>query len=68
MLQDKVVATKKPEMRDGQLASKAKLKRSQIKDLAQENLIGDITCSADRISPKVFRSHMLIEHHPCHLN
>jgi hypothetical protein len=68
MLQDKALATKRPEMRDGQLASKAKLKRGQIQNRALENSIGDITCSADSIEPKTSRSLMLIEHHPCHLN
>jgi hypothetical protein len=68
MLEDKALATKKPEMRDGWPASKAKLKRSQIQDRAQKNLIGDITSSADSINSKVSRSLMLIEHCPCHLN
>jgi hypothetical protein len=39
-------------VRDGQLASKAKLKAGQIQDQAQEKLIGDKTCSADSISQK----------------
>jgi hypothetical protein len=47
-------------MRDGQLASKSKLKGGQIQDQAQENSIGDITCNADSIGPKVSRSLMLI--------
>jgi hypothetical protein len=34
MLQDKAFATKRSEMRDEQLASKAKLKGSQIQDQA----------------------------------
>jgi hypothetical protein len=34
MLQDKAVATKRPQMRDGWLASKAKLKGGQIQDRA----------------------------------
>jgi hypothetical protein len=34
MLQDNALATKRPEMRDGRLASKAKLKRDQIQDRA----------------------------------
>jgi hypothetical protein len=38
-LQDKAFATKRSEMRDGQLTSKAKLKGSQIQDQAQEDLI-----------------------------
>jgi hypothetical protein len=32
LLQDKAIATKRPEMRDRWLASKAKLKGSQIQD------------------------------------
>jgi hypothetical protein len=68
MLQEKALAAKRPEMRDGRLASKAKLKGGQIQDRAQENLIGDITSSADSIGPKASRSLMLIEHHPCYLN
>jgi hypothetical protein len=67
MLQDKELATKRPEMRDRWLASKAKLKGCQIQDRVQENSIGNITCSADSITPKASRSLMLIEHHPCHL-
>jgi hypothetical protein len=66
--QDKAPATKRPEMGDGQLVSKVKVKGSQIQDRAQENLIGDLTCSANSIGPKAFRRIMLIEHHPCHLN
>jgi hypothetical protein len=62
------LATKRPEMRDERLASKAKLKGSQIEDRAQEDSIRDITCSDDSIGPKVSRSLWLIEHHPCHLN
>jgi hypothetical protein len=68
MLQDKALATKRPEIRDGWLASKAKLKGGQIQDLVQENSIGDITCSADSIGPKMSRSLILIEHHPCRVN
>jgi hypothetical protein len=67
-LQDKGLETKRPEMRDRWLASKAKLNGGQIQDQAQENLNGDITCSTDSIGPKASRSLMLIEHHPCHLN
>jgi hypothetical protein len=66
--QDKELVTKRPEMRDGWLASKAKLKGSQIHDRAQEHSIRDITCSVDRVGPKTSRSPMLIEHRPSHLN
>jgi hypothetical protein len=67
-LQDKALPIKRPEMRDGRLASKKKLKGSEIQDRAHEHSIGDITCSADSIDPKASRSLMLIEHHPYHLN
>jgi hypothetical protein len=52
MFQDETLATKRPKMRDGQLASKAKLKRSQIQDRVQKKLIRDIAFSADNIGPK----------------
>jgi hypothetical protein len=52
MLQDKAFATKRPKMRDGQLASQTKLQGDEIQDPAQENSIGDITCSADSIGSK----------------
>jgi hypothetical protein len=47
-------------VRDGQLASKAKLKAGQIQDQAQEKSIGDKTCSADSISQKVSMSFAII--------
>jgi hypothetical protein len=68
MFQDKALATKRLEMRNGWFASKVKLKGGQIQDRAQDDSIGDITCSADSIGPKMSRSLMLIKHHPCHLN
>jgi hypothetical protein len=68
MLQDKGLATKRPQMRDEWLVSKAKLKGVQIQDRVQEKSIEDITCSADRIGLKASNSFMLIEHHPCHIN
>jgi hypothetical protein len=37
--QNKALATKRPEMKHKPLASKAKLRRSQIQDRAQEDLI-----------------------------
>jgi hypothetical protein len=67
-LQDKALATKKLEMQDGRLASKAKLKGCQIQDRAQEDSIGDITCNADSIDPKASRSSILIDHCPSHIN
>jgi hypothetical protein len=39
MFQDKALATKRPEMRDGWLASKAKLKGSRIQDRVHEDSI-----------------------------
>jgi hypothetical protein len=55
-------------MGDRCLASKSKLNAGQIQDRVHEDLITNIACSADSIIPKVSRSPMLIEHHPCHLN
>jgi hypothetical protein len=39
MLQDKAFATKRPEMRDRRLATKAKLKGGQMQNRAQEDPI-----------------------------
>jgi hypothetical protein len=64
MLQDKALATKRPEMKDGWPVSQAKLKGDQIQDRAQENSIRDITCSANSIGTKASKSFMLIKHHP----
>jgi hypothetical protein len=50
--QDKALTTKRLEMRDGRLASKAKLKGSQIQDRAQKDSIRDIACTVDNISLK----------------
>jgi hypothetical protein len=66
--QDKAFASKRTEMRDRRLMTKAKLKGSQVQNRAQEDSIRDIACSADSIGPKVPMSLMLIEHHPSHLN
>jgi hypothetical protein len=66
--QDKALATKRHEMRDGQLASKAEVKGSQNEDQVQEDSISDMTCSVNCINLKASRSSMLIEHHPSHLN
>jgi hypothetical protein len=55
-------------MRNRRLAIKAKLKRSQMQNRAQEDSIRDITSSANSIGLKAPRSPMLIEHHPSHLN
>jgi hypothetical protein len=68
IFQNKAFASKRPKMRDGRLASKMKLKRSQMQNRVQEDLIRNIACSADGISPKSSRSSMLIGHHPSHLN
>jgi hypothetical protein len=66
--QNKAHATKRPEMRDGWLTSKAKLKGSQIQNRVQKDSICDIACNADRIGLKVSRGPMLMEHCPSHLN
>jgi hypothetical protein len=55
-------------MRDRRLATKAKLKRSQMQNQAREDSIRNIASSADSIGPKAPRSPMLIEHRPSHLN
>jgi hypothetical protein len=55
-------------MRDRRLTTKVKLKGSQMQNGAREDSIRNIASSADSISPKVPRSHMLIEHRPSHLN
>jgi hypothetical protein len=66
--QNKAFASKWPKMRDRGLVTKAKLKGSQVQNQAQEDLIRDITSSANSIGPKATRSPMLIEHRPSHLN
>jgi hypothetical protein len=55
-------------MRDIRLATKAKLKGSQVHNRAQEDSIRNITNSANSIDLKAHRSPMLIEHRPSHLN
>jgi hypothetical protein len=50
--QNKALATKRLEMRDGWLASKARLKGSQMQNQAHEDSIRYIACSADKIGPK----------------
>jgi hypothetical protein len=67
MLQDEALAIKRPKMRDGWIASKAKLKGCQIQDRVQEKSIGDITCSVDSISTKASRSLMIIVSLPSQL-
>jgi hypothetical protein len=47
-------------MRDGRLATKAKLKVSQMQNRVQDDLIRNIASSADSIGPKAPRSPMLI--------
>jgi hypothetical protein len=66
--QNKASASKWPKMRDRRLATKAKLKGSQVQNRAHEDSIRDITSSANSIGPKAPRSPMLIEHHPNHIN
>jgi hypothetical protein len=67
MFQNKAFAAKRPKVRDRTLATKAKIKGGQMQNQAQEDLIRNIASGANRISPKVPRSSMLIEHHPSHL-
>jgi hypothetical protein len=66
--QNKAFASKRHKMRDKSLATKVKLKRSQMQNQVQEDSIGNIASSADTISLKAHRGPMLIEHHPSHLN
>jgi hypothetical protein len=66
--QNKAFASKRPEVRDRRLATKAKLKWGQMQNRAQEDPIRDIASGANSIGPKVARSPMLIEHRPSHLN
>jgi hypothetical protein len=68
MFQNKAFASKRPKMRDRRLATKVKHKGSQVQNRAQEDLIRDITSSANSIGPKAPRSPMLIEHRSSHLN
>jgi hypothetical protein len=55
-------------MRDRRLVTKPKLKESQVKNRAQEDLIIDITSTTNSIGPKAPMSPMLIDHHLSHLN
>jgi hypothetical protein len=66
--QNKALATKRPEMRDRRLATKAKLKGGQVQNRAQEDSIRNIACNSNRIFPKASRNPMLIKNHPSHLN
>jgi hypothetical protein len=66
--QNKAFASKKSEVRDRRLATKAKLKGGQMQNRAQEDPIRKIASGANSISPKAPRSPMMIEHHPNHLN
>jgi hypothetical protein len=66
--QNKALTTKMSNMRDGRLATKAKLKGSQMQNQAQKYLIRNIASSTNSIGPKELRSPTLIKHHPSHLN
>jgi hypothetical protein len=68
MFQNKAFASKRPEVRDKRLATKVKLKGGQMQNRAQEDPIRDIASGANSIGPKAPKSHMLIKHHPNHLN
>jgi hypothetical protein len=65
---NKEFTSKRPEVRDRRLATKAKLKGGQMQNRAQEDSIKNIASGANSISPKAPRSPMLIKHHPSHLN
>jgi hypothetical protein len=66
--QNKAFASKRPEVRDRWLTTKAKLKGGQMQNRAQEDSIRNIASSANNIGPKAPMSPILIEHHPSHLN
>jgi hypothetical protein len=66
--QNKAFASKRPKVRDRRLATKVKLKGSQIQNRAQEDPIRNIASGANSFGPKMPRSPMLIEHRPSHLN
>jgi hypothetical protein len=66
--QNKAFASKRPEVRDTRLATKAKLKEDQMQNRAQEDPITDRASGANSISPKASRSSILMEHCPSHLN
>jgi hypothetical protein len=68
MFQKKAFASKGPKVRDRKLATKAKLKRGQMLNRAQEDPIRNIASGVNSIGPKAPRSPMLIEHRPSHLN
>jgi hypothetical protein len=68
MFQNKAFASKGPKVRDRRLVIKVKLKGGQMQNRAQEDSIRNIASGANSIGSKVPRSHMLIEHHPSHLN
>jgi hypothetical protein len=68
MFQNKAFASKRAEVTDRRLATKAKLEGGQMQNRAQEDLIRNIASGTNSIVPKAPRSPMLIEHHPSHLN
>ena len=68
LLQHKTPATENSEMVNTGLASKSQLIRSLVHESTQENTIGHITSGANRLSPVLSRSPMLIEHRPSYLN
>jgi hypothetical protein len=66
--QNKAFASKRPEMSDRRLATKAKLKGGQMQNRAKEDPIRNIASGANSFGPKAPRSPMLIKDHPSHLN
>jgi hypothetical protein len=68
IFQNKTFASKRPEMRDRRLATKAKLKGGQMQNRVQKDRIRNIASVVNSIGPKAPRSPMLIEYRPNHLN
>jgi hypothetical protein len=65
--QNKAFASKRPELGDRRLATKAKVKGGQMQNRAQEDPIRNIASGANSIGPKASMSLMPIEHRPSHL-
>jgi hypothetical protein len=66
--QNKSFVSKGPKVIDRRLATKVKLKGGQMQNRAQEVSIRNIASGANSIGPKAYRSPILIEHCPSHLN
>jgi hypothetical protein len=68
LFKHKAFAVKYPEMANIGWTSKSQLIRSLVQESLKKDVIGYMTSSVDRFSPKLSRSPMLIEHRPSHLN